>query len=210
MLLFVGLGNPGGKYKANRHNIGFMALDALACHLSFTSWKVRFQGHCAEGRVSGQKLLLLKPATYMNESGRAVQEAARFYKISLDDIFVFHDDLDLAPAKIRVKQGGGHGGHNGLRSIDAHLGKGYWRIRQGIGHPVDKSLVHDYVLGDFAKADQLWLTSELHAFVRHIGLLITANKGDFASRVGQDIRTSLESKTKCAGKQAFPQTSYES
>ncbi|WP_343562012.1 aminoacyl-tRNA hydrolase [Kiloniella sp. b19] len=187
MLLFVGLGNPGPKYEKNRHNIGFMAVDELVRRLSFSPWKVRFSGRTSEGRIGSQKILILKPETYMNESGRSVREAAGFYKIPLEDIFVFHDDLDLAPGKLRVKQGGGHGGHNGLRSIDAHLGKDYWRVRQGIGHPGDKSRVHNYVLGDFAKAENKWLEAELDAITRHIGLLADHNSSAFGSKVAQDL-----------------------
>ena len=157
MKLFVGLGNPGAKYAANRHNIGFMALDRIASDHGFSPWKKAFQGLVSEGRLGREKVLLLKPETFMNLSGQSVRAAADFYKIDLEDITVFHDELDLAPGKCRVKQGGGHAGHNGLRSIHAHMGEAYGRIRLGIGHPGHKDAVAHYVLGDFAKADQDWL-----------------------------------------------------
>ncbi len=157
MKLLVGLGNPGAKYAKNRHNVGFLAIDAIASRHHFAPWRKRFQGETAEGQLAGEKCLLLKPTTYMNESGRSVGEAARFYKLDLDDIIVFHDELDLAPGKIRVKVGGGNAGHNGLRSISSHLGNDYTRVRIGIGHPGRKDIVHRYVLSDFAKADAAWL-----------------------------------------------------
>ncbi len=155
--LIVGLGNPGGKYARNRHNIGFMALDAMARRWNAGPWRQKFQGEIADATVQGRKMLLLRPQTFMNESGRAVGEAMRFHKIALDDICVFHDELDLAPAKLRVKQGGGNAGHNGLRSITAHCGNDYPRIRMGIGHPGDKDRVHAYVLSDFARAEEGWV-----------------------------------------------------
>jgi len=157
MKLFVGLGNLGAKYAANRHNIGFMAVDRIAADHGFTPWKKAFQGQVCDGRLGGEKVLLLKPETFMNLSGQSVQAAASFHKIDAADITVFHDELDLPPAKIKAKFGGGHAGHNGLRSIHAHMGEGYARIRLGIGHPGHKDRVADYVLHDFAKADQVWL-----------------------------------------------------
>ena len=157
MKLFVGLGNPGAKYAANRHNIGFMALDRIAADHGFAPWKSAFKAQVAEGRLGSRKVLLLKPQTFMNLSGEAVQAAAAFYKIPPEDITVFHDELDLAPGKMRLKQGGGHAGHNGLRSIHAHLGEAYGRVRLGIGHPGHKDRVAAYVLHDFAKADGDWL-----------------------------------------------------
>ena len=157
MQLFVGLGNPGPKYAANRHNIGFMALDRIADDHGFAPWRARFQGQLAEGRLGGAKVLLLKPETFMNRSGQAVGEAMRFYKLTPQDVTVFHDELDLAPGKCRVKRGGGHAGHNGLRSIHGHIGAEYARVRLGIGHPGDKRLVSAYVLQDFPKADADWL-----------------------------------------------------
>jgi peptidyl-tRNA hydrolase, PTH1 family len=157
MKLFVGLGNPGAKYAGNRHNIGFMALDRIAKDHGFSPWKKAFQGLVSEGRLGAEKLILLKPETFMNLSGQSVRAAVDFYKIDLAEITVFHDELDLAPGKLRVKQGGGHAGHNGLRSIHAHMGEAYARVRLGIGHPGHKDKVAAYVLNDFAKADQDWL-----------------------------------------------------
>lgn len=157
MKLFVGLGNPGAKYAGNRHNIGFMAVDRIAADHGFGPWKKAFQGLAAEGRLGNEKVVLLKPDTFMNLSGQAVQAAVTFYKLQLADVTVFHDELDLAPGKCRVKQGGGHAGHNGLRSIHQHLGEAYGRVRLGIGHPGHKDAVAAYVLHDFAKADQDWL-----------------------------------------------------
>jgi peptidyl-tRNA hydrolase, PTH1 family len=157
MKLFVGLGNPGAKYAGNRHNIGFMALDRIAEDHGFSPWKKAFQGLVSEGRLGAEKLILLKPETFMNLSGQSVRAAVDFYKIDLAEITVFHDELDLAPGKLRVKQGGGHAGHNGLRSIHAHMGEAYARVRLGIGHPGHKDKVAAYVLNDFAKADQDWL-----------------------------------------------------
>lgn len=157
MQLFVGLGNPGPKYAGNRHNIGFMALDRIAEDHGFSPWRGKFQGAVCEGTLGGVKTMLLKPETYMNDSGRSVQEAAKFYKIGTDALTVFHDELDLAPRKIRVKDGGGHAGHNGLRSIHAHMGPDYRRVRLGIGHPGHKDAVAGYVLRDFPRADAEWL-----------------------------------------------------
>ncbi|MGA0539967.1 aminoacyl-tRNA hydrolase [Neotabrizicola sp. VNH66] len=157
MKLFVGLGNPGPKYAGNRHNIGFMALDRIAADHGFTPWKKAFQGLISEGRLGSQKVALLKPETFMNLSGQSVRAAVDFWKLTPADITVFHDELDLAPGKARVKQGGGHAGHNGLRSIHGHIGEAYGRVRLGIGHPGHKDAVAAYVLHDFAKADQDWL-----------------------------------------------------
>jgi len=150
MLLLVGLGNPGTGYARHRHNIGFMAVDEIAHVHGFSPWKSKFQGKLAEGKFGTEKTLLLKPDTYMNLSGQSVAEAVRFHKMELAQVIVFHDDLDLAPGKVRTKLGGGHGGHNGLRSIDGILGADYHRVRLGIGHPGRKDLVHSYVLNDFA------------------------------------------------------------
>lgn len=157
MKVFVGLGNPGAKYAGNRHNIGFMAVDRIAADHGFAPWKRAFQGQVCDGRLAGEKVLLLKPETFMNLSGQSVQAAAAFHKIEPAYITVFHDELDLPPAKIKAKFGGGHAGHNGLRSIHAHMGEGYGRVRLGIGHPGHKDRVADYVLHDFAKADEVWL-----------------------------------------------------
>lgn len=161
MKLFVGLGNPGGQYAGHRHNIGFMAVDRIAEDHRFGPWKSKFQGQIAEGRLGSEKILLLKPQTFMNRSGQSVGEAMRFYKLESTDVTVFHDELDLAPGKVRVKAGGGHAGHNGLRSIHDHIGAAYDRVRLGIGHPGRKELVSGYVLHDFAKADESWLDDVL-------------------------------------------------
>jgi PTH1 family peptidyl-tRNA hydrolase len=153
VLLLVGLGNPSPKYEKNRHNIGFMAVDEIVRRHSFGPYRARFQSLVAEGDLSGEKILAMKPTTFMNESGRAVGEAMRYYKLEPKDVLVIHDELDLVAGKIRVKQDGGHAGHNGLRSVDAHIGKDFYRLRVGIGHPGDKDRVHGYVLSDFAKAE---------------------------------------------------------
>ena len=161
MKLFVGLGNPGAQYAGNRHNIGFMALDRIAADHGFSGWRKAFHGQVAEGRLGTEKVVLLKPETYMNESGRSVQAALAFYKLAPDQVTVFHDELDLATGKLRAKTGGGHAGHNGLRSIHATVGEAYHRIRLGIGHPGHKDAVSAYVLHDFAKADRDWLDEVL-------------------------------------------------
>jgi len=161
MRLFVGLGNPGAKYAMNRHNVGFMAVDRIATDHGFAPWRAKFQGEVSEGRLGTERIVLLKPMTFMNLSGQSVGEAMRFFKLDPADISVFHDELDLAPGKARVKQGGGHAGHNGLRSIHQHIGENYARIRIGIGHPGHKDRVAGYVLSDFAKADQDWLDDVL-------------------------------------------------
>lgn len=184
MKLIVGLGNPGAKYAGNRHNIGFMAVDEIhRSHSAFQPWRARFQGQVSEGRLGTDKALLLKPSTYMNESGRSVGEAMRFYKLQPEDIVVLYDELDLPPAKFRMKKGGGHGGHNGLRSISAHIGPDYRRLRLGIGHPGDKKLVSNYVLGDFAKADQHWLEPLLEEIANHADLLATGQDSQFANKL---------------------------
>lgn len=163
MKLLVGLGNPGAQYAFNRHNVGFMAVDAIHGVDDFAAWRKRFQGWTAEGQLGGEKTLLLKPETYMNESGRAVGEAVRFFKIPISDVIVFHDELDLAPEKVRVKTGGGVAGHNGLKSITSHIGNDYVRVRIGIGHPGSKERVHGHVMGDFAETEHPWLEDELAA-----------------------------------------------
>jgi peptidyl-tRNA hydrolase, PTH1 family len=183
MLLFVGLGNPGARYAGNRHNIGFMAVDALAKRHGIGPWRRRFQGVSAEGLLGRERVLLLLPGTFMNESGRAVQEAASFYKLPLSDILVFHDELDLSPGKVRVKTGGGIAGHNGLRSISAHLGNEYKRVRIGIGHPGDKDLVHSYVLSDFAKGDRAWVETLCEAIADHSPLLADGEDASFQNKI---------------------------
>ncbi len=172
MLLLVGLGNPGAKYSGNRHNIGFMAVDAISREHRFPPFRQRFQGQTAEGSISGERVILLKPETFMNDSGRSVAEAARFHKIPLENTAVIHDELDLAPGKFRIKIGGGDAGHNGLRSITAHLGKDYKRLRLGIGHPGDKSLVHAFVLNDFGKGERAWVSTLCDAMARNADLIV--------------------------------------
>jgi PTH1 family peptidyl-tRNA hydrolase len=161
MKLIVGLGNPGSKYAGNRHNIGFMALDRIAEDHGFSPWKGKHQGALSEGRFGFDRAVLLKPETYMNNSGQSVQAAMRFFKLDPTDIIVLHDEIDLAPGKVKVKTGGGHAGHNGLRSIHAHIGPDYTRVRLGVGHPGHKDRVPSYVLSDFAKADRDWLEDVL-------------------------------------------------
>ena len=183
MRLLVGLGNPGPRYAGNRHNIGFMAVDRIAARWRFSPWRARFGGDAAEGELGSGKVLLLKPRTYMNESGRSAAEAARFFKLALADLLVFHDELDLPPAKLRVKLGGGNAGHNGLRSITAHLGNDYWRVRLGIGHPGDKALVHPYVLNDFAKSERDWVEALGDAVADNADLLARGDDASFQNKV---------------------------
>jgi len=202
MLLLVGLGNPGSGYARQRHNVGFMAVDAIAHAHGFSPWKNKFQGKVSEGTIGRQKVLCLKPDTYMNLSGQSVGEAARFHKIDPADIFVFHDDLDLAKGKLRTKLGGGHGGHNGLRSIDAHLGPNYHRARLGIGHPGSKELVHGYVLANFSKDDQDWLELLLKSVATHVPLWLNDDEAGFMNKVALDTKpaTKAEPADKPAGK----------
>ncbi|MGO4707258.1 aminoacyl-tRNA hydrolase [Microvirga sp. 2MCAF38] len=183
MRLFVGLGNPGSRYAKNRHNIGFMAVDAIARAHATSPWRRRFQGETAEALIGGERVLLLKPETYMNESGRAVAEAQRFFKIPLSDVTVFYDELDLPPSKLRVKIGGGNAGHNGLRSISAHCGNDYRRVRLGIGHPGVKELVHSYVLGDFGKAEEPWVEDLCRAIADNAALIAKSDDAGFQNKV---------------------------
>src|SRR6476661_4763774 len=183
MRLFVGLGNPGAKYARNRHNVGFRAVDEIARRHGFSPWRRRFQGETSEGAIGTERVILLKPMTYMNESGRSVQEAAGFFKIAPGDVTVFHDELELPPGKVRVKIGGGIAGHNGLRSISAHIGNDYRRVRLGIGHPGVKELVHGHVLSDFAKADRPWVEALCEAVADNAGLLATGKDSTFQNKV---------------------------
>jgi PTH1 family peptidyl-tRNA hydrolase len=183
MLLFVGLGNPGERYVGNRHNIGFMAVQEIAKRHNIAPWRRKFQGVAVEGTIGGEKLLLLLPGTFMNESGRAVAEAVHFYKLTLGDIVVFHDELDLPPAKLRVKTGGGNAGHNGLRSISAHVGNDYRRVRIGIGHPGDKKLGASYVLQDFAKDEGPWVETMCDVIADNAGLLAEGKDSTFQNKV---------------------------
>ncbi|WP_323797192.1 aminoacyl-tRNA hydrolase [Nisaea sp.] len=188
MFLFVGLGNPGAKYELTRHNIGFLVADEIASSYGFGPFRSRFQALTADGTVGGEKVLLMKPTTFMNDSGRAVSEAVRFFKIPLENIIVFYDEIDLEPGKLRVKRGGGSGGHNGIRSLDAHVGKEYWRVRLGVGHPGDKNRVKDYVLQDFAKAERTgWLSKLVPAVADEADLLVRGDESGFMSRVSQAV-----------------------
>jgi PTH1 family peptidyl-tRNA hydrolase len=183
MRLLVGLGNPGTRYAGNRHNIGFMIVDAIARRHGVGPWRRRFQGVAVEGTIAGERVLLLLPGTYMNESGLAVAEAARFYRIEVGDIVVFHDEIDLPPGKIRVKTGGGAAGHNGLRSISAHVGNDYRRVRIGVGHPGAKELVQPYVLGDFAKAERPWVEAMCDIIADNAGLIAKGADATFQNKV---------------------------
>lgn len=183
MLLFVGLGNPGSRYAGNRHNVGFMAIDAIAYRFKAATWRKRFQGESTECVIGTEKALLLKPETFMNNSGQAVQEAAQFYKIELANIIVFHDELDLAPGKVRVKLDGGNAGHNGLRSITQHCGNAYRRVRIGIGHPGHKDAVHPWVLNDFSKEEREWVSDLCEAMADHADLLAKHQDSNFQSKI---------------------------
>jgi PTH1 family peptidyl-tRNA hydrolase len=183
MRLFVGLGNPGAKYAGNRHNIGFMAVEEIARRHGFAPWRRRFQGETAEGTLERERVILLRPLTFMNESGRAVQEAANFFKLTPADIAVFHDELELPSAKLRVKVGGGIAGHNGLRSISAHVGNDYRRVRLGIGHPGVKELVHGHVLSDFAKSDRPWVEALIGAVADNAALIAVDRDSAFQNKV---------------------------
>lgn len=198
MKLLVGLGNPGETYARNRHNIGFMVLDEIAKAYNFTPWRSRFKGETAEGLIDGQKCLLLKPLTFMNLSGEAVQAASSFYKINLEDIIVFHDEIDLPPAKIKIKTDGGNAGHNGLKSISQHVGNAYVRVRLGVGRPAQKSQVANFVLKDFSKDDANWLEDALRSLSRHAGLLVSDNQSDFINKISDDLRDYFPKKAKKA------------
>ncbi len=183
MKLIVGLGNPGAKYARNRHNIGYMALDRIATDHGFAPWRSKFQGQLSEGRLGREKVMLLKPETFMNNSGQAVGEAMRFFKLEPEDVIVVHDEIDLAPGKARIKSGGGHAGHNGLRSIHAHIGALYDRVRLGVGHPGRKELVPGYVLRDFPKADEDWLDDLLRGLSDGAAHLADGDGGRFMNAV---------------------------
>ena len=183
MRLFVGLGNPGAKYAHNRHNIGFVVVDEIARRHGFAPWRRRFQGETSEGTLDRERVILLKPTTYMNDSGRAVQEAANFFKLGMGEVIVFQDELELPPGKVRVKVGGGIAGHNGLRSISSHIGNDYRRVRLGIGHPGVKELVHHHVLSDFAKADDPWVTALCEAVADNAGQLAAGHDSTFQNKV---------------------------
>ncbi|MBB4121480.1 aminoacyl-tRNA hydrolase [Martelella radicis] len=183
MFIIAGLGNPGGQYAGNRHNIGFMAVEAIAEENGFSPWSAKFKGLISEGSIAGEKILLIKPQTFMNLSGESVGEALRFYKLSLEDLLVIYDELDLIPGKARMKTGGGSGGHNGIKSIDAHCGKDYRRLRLGIGHPGDKARVHGHVLGNFARSDSEWLEPLLEGIAKNTDLLVRGEDSQFMNRI---------------------------
>jgi PTH1 family peptidyl-tRNA hydrolase len=183
MRLFVGLGNPGTKYQGNRHNIGFMVVDEIARRHGFAPWRRRFQGETSEGTLDRERVVLLKPATFMNESGNAVQEAANFFKLGESDVVVFHDEIELPPSKVRVKTGGGIAGHNGLRSISAHIGNEYRRVRLGVGHPGVKDLVHIHVLNDFAKSERPWVEALTDVIADNAALLVAGKDSTFQNKV---------------------------
>ena len=179
MKLLAGLGNPGAQYARHRHNVGFMAVEAIADRYRFGAWRRRFQGEIAEGEIEGGRVVLLKPDTYMNESGRAVGEAMRFLKIAAGDLIVFHDELDVEPGRVKVKSGGGNAGHNGLKSISAHVGNDYTRVRIGIGHPGHRDLVSGYVLHDFSRAEHDWLAPLLEQLAAGAGQLVSGRHDAF-------------------------------
>ena len=183
MLLLVGLGNPGARYAGNRHNIGFVVLQAIAQRHGIGPWRRRFQGVACEGSLGGERALLLLPGTFMNDSGRAVAEAAHFYKLPLAAITVFHDEIDLPPGKVRVKAGGGIAGHNGLRSVSAHIGNDYRRVRIGVGHPGNKDLVQNYVLSDFAKSERPWVEALTVILADNADLLARGEDASFQNKV---------------------------
>ena len=183
MLLLVGLGNPGPRYAGHRHNVGFMAVDEIVRRRVFSPWRTRFNGEVTEGHLGGERTLVLKPMTFMNESSKAVGEAVRFLKVPLDRVVVFHDELDLAPGRVRMKKGGGAGGHNGLRDIDAHVGNDYRRVRIGIGHPGDKDRVLGYVLNDFAKSERPWVEALTDIIADNAQLLARGEDSTFQNKV---------------------------
>lgn len=183
MLIIAGLGNPGSQYRGNRHNIGFMAVDAIQRRAGFSPWAKKFKADISEGEIAGEKVLLMKPQTFMNLSGEAVGEAMRFYKLGPDRIVAVYDELDLVPGRARIKTGGGHGGHNGVKSLDAHCGKDYRRLRLGIGHPGAKELVHNHVLGDFAKSDQVWLEPLLDALADNAEMLVKGEDSQLMNKL---------------------------
>jgi PTH1 family peptidyl-tRNA hydrolase len=192
MLLFAGLGNPGAKYANNRHNVGFMAADAIARRHSFAPWSKKFQAEIAEGKIGGEKVLLIKPQTFMNLSGQSVGEAMRFYKVEPSAVTVFYDEIELPAGKVRVKVGGGSAGHNGIRSLDQHIGKHYRRVRIGVGHPGVKEMVHGHVLGDFAKSDREWLEVLLDAIAGNAELVAKGDENGFMNKITLALREKLQ------------------
>lgn len=183
MLIIAGLGNPGAKYAGNRHNVGFMAVDAIQRRASFSPWSKKFKAEISEGEIGGEKVLLMKPQTFMNLSGESVGEAMRFYKLEPANIIAIYDELDLVPGRTRIKTGGGHGGHNGIKSLDAHCGKEYRRLRIGIGHPGSKERVHNHVLGDFAKSDRVWLEPLMDAIADNAEMLVKGEDSQLMNKL---------------------------
>ncbi|MCH7807470.1 MAG: aminoacyl-tRNA hydrolase [Proteobacteria bacterium] len=196
MILFVGLGNPGNSYAKNRHNVGFMVVEALARAFSFSPFKKRFQGQFAEGKIGRHKVFILKPETFMNRSGPSVSKAVRFYKIPLKNVYVFYDELDLTPGKVRLKEAGGAAGHNGLRSLIAHVGEAFKRVRIGIGHPGHKDLVHGYVLTNFPKAEQVWVKALLEVLPKLAPLLVKGEDVRFQNDVALHMARSVKREEK--------------
>ncbi len=188
MWVLVGLGNPGKEYQDNRHNIGFMVIDRIASEYGLPAFGKKFEGELTEGRIDGEKVVLVKPMTYMNLSGQCVQKVAKFYKVTPNRIVAFHDELDLAAGKMRTKKGGGAAGHNGLKSMDQHLNsQDYWRVRLGIGHPGDKDRVTGHVLGNFSKEEQKWLPDWIDALAKHVPLFIAGKQEDYMTKVAADF-----------------------
>lgn len=202
MLIIAGLGNPGSKYAANRHNIGFMAADEIVRRHAFGPWKKRLKAEVSEGLLNGQRAIAIKPQTFMNESGQSVGEVLRFYKLEPENLVVIYDELDLQPGKLRIKTGGGHGGHNGIKSIDAHCGKDYRRMRLGIGHPGSKERVTGHVLGDFSKSDHDWLNPLLEAVAEHAPLLCEGNDANFMNKVALETGQNPDNTAKQEKKQS--------
>jgi PTH1 family peptidyl-tRNA hydrolase len=198
MIIIAGLGNPGTQYASNRHNIGFMAVDALQRLPSFSPWSKKFKAEISEGDIAGEKVLLIKPLTFMNLSGESVGEAMRFYKVKISDIIAIHDELDLVAGRARIKTGGGHGGHNGLKSIDAHCGKDYRRLRLGIGHPGDKERVNGHVLGDFAKSDKVWLEPLIDAIADNADMLVKGEDSQLMNKLALAVGVKSEEKKEAA------------
>ena len=196
MLIIAGLGNPGSKYAGNRHNIGFMAADEIVRRHSFGPWKNKHKAEISDGTLNGEKVLVVKPTTLMNESGQSIGEILRFYKEDLSNLVVIYDELDLTPGKLRIKTGGGHGGHNGIKSIDAHCGKDYRRMRLGIGHPGSRERVTSHVLGDFAKADQHWLDLLLRSIADNASLLVNGKDANFMNKVALETGQNQDTKKK--------------
>ena len=205
MKLFVGLGNPGAKYAMNRHNIGFRAIERIADDHGFGAWRGKFQGAISEGRLGREKVFLLRPETFMNNSGQSVGAAIQFYKLEPADVIVFHDEIDLAPAKLRVKLGGGHAGHNGLRSLHAHIGEAYARVRIGVGHPGRKEAVPGYVLNDFSKADADWIDPLLAGISDGAVDLAEGDTGRFQNAVALQVAPPRSSKSKAAAAKPAPE-----